>query len=99
MPIAMIDNIVASARSSSYDWNASKAALADSLNTVTTRTLDKIFEGNKSYRSQQDRQKLLRSSAAPCSVVYGKTRTSGLLAFLEQDRDRTLHCAIVLANQ
>lgn len=98
MPIAMIDNIVASARSSSYDWNASKAALADSLNTVTTRTLDKIFEGNKSYRSQQDRQKLLRSSAAPCSVVYGKTRTSGLLAFLEQDRDRTLHCAIVLAN-
>lgn len=98
MPIAMIDNIVASARSSSYDWNASKAALADSLNTVTTRTLDKIFEGNKSYRSQQDRQKLLRSSAAPCSVVYGKTRTSGLLAFLEQDSDRTLHCAIVLAN-
>lgn len=98
MPIAMIDNIVASARSSSYDWNASKAALADSLNTVTTRTLDKIFEGNKSYRSQQDRQKLLRSSAAPCSVVYGKTRTSGLLAFLEQDRDKTLHCAIVLAN-
>lgn len=98
MPIAMIDNIVASARSSSYDWNASKAALADSLNTVTTRTLDKIFEGNKSYRSQQDRQKLLRSSAAPCSVVYGKTRTSGLLAFLEQDKDRTLHCAIVLAN-
>lgn len=98
MPIAMIDNIVASARSSSYDWNASKAALADSLNTVTTRTLDKIFEGNKSYRSQQDRQKLLRSSAAPCSVVYGKTRTSGLLAFLEQGRDRTLHCAIVLAN-
>ncbi len=98
MPIAMIDNIVASARSSSYDWNASKAALADSLNTVTTRTLDKIFEGNKSYRGQQDRQKLLRSSAAPCSVVYGKTRTSGLLAFLEQDRDRTLHCAIVLAN-
>ncbi|QHR68738.1 tip attachment protein J [Escherichia phage inoa] len=98
MPIAMIDNIVASARSSSYDWNASKAALADSLNTVTTRTLDKIFEGNKSYRSQQDRQKLLRSSAAPCSVVYGKTRTSGLLAFLEQDIDRTLHCAIVLAN-
>ena len=98
MPIAMIDNIVASARSSSYDWNASKAALADSLNTVTTRTLDKIFEGNKSYRSQQDRQKLLRSSAAPCSVVYGKTRTSGLLAFLEQDRDRTLHCAIVLAS-
>jgi predicted phage tail protein len=98
MPIAMIENIVASARSSSYDWNASKAALADSLNTVTTRTLDKIFEGNKSYRSQQDRQKLLRSSAAPCSVVYGKTRTSGLLAFLEQDRDRTLHCAIVLAN-
>jgi predicted phage tail protein len=98
MPIAMIDNIVASARSSSYDWNASKAALADSLNTVTTRTLDKIFEGNKSYRSQQDRQKLFRSSAAPCSVVYGKTRTSGLLAFLEQDRDRTLHCAIVLAN-
>lgn len=98
MPIAVIDNIVASARSSSYDWNASKAALADSLNTVTTRTLDKIFEGNKSYRSQQDRQKLLRSSAAPCSVVYGKTRTSGLLAFLEQDRDRTLHCAIVLAN-
>lgn len=98
MPIAMIDNIVASARSSSYDWNASKAALADSLNTVTTRTLDKIFEGNKSYRSQQDRQKLLRSSAAPCSVVYGKTRTSGLLAFLEQDRDRTIHCAIVLAN-
>lgn len=98
MPIAMIDNIVASARSSSYDWNASKAALADSLNTVTTRTLDKIFEGNKSYRSQQDRQKLLRSSAAPCSVVYGKTRTSGLLAFLEQDRDRTLHCAIALAN-
>lgn len=98
MPIAMIDNIVASARSSSYDWNASKAALADSLNTVTTRTLDKIFEGNKSYRSQQDRQKLLRSSAAPCSAVYGKTRTSGLLAFLEQDRDRTLHCAIVLAN-
>jgi predicted phage tail protein len=98
MPIAMIDNIVASARSSSYDWNASKAALADSLNTVTTRTLDKIFEGNKSYRSPQDRQKLLRSSAAPCSVVYGKTRTSGLLAFLEQDRDRTLHCAIVLAN-
>ena len=78
--------------------NASKAALADSLNTVTTRTLDKIFEGNKSYRSQQDRQKLLRSSAAPCSVVYGKTRTSGLLAFLEQDSDRTLHCAIVLAN-
>lgn len=98
MPIAMIDNIVASARSSSYDWNASKAALADSLNTVTTRTLDKIFEGNKSYRSQQDRQKLLRSSAAPCSVAYGKTRTSGLLAFLEQDKDRTLHCAIVLAN-
>lgn len=98
MPIAMIDNIVASARSSSYDWNASKAALADSLNTVTTRTLDKIFEGNKSYRSQQDRQNLLRSSAAPCSVVYGKTRTSGLLAFLEQDSDRTLHCAIVLAN-
>lgn len=98
MPIAMIDNIVASARSSSYDWNASKAALADSLNTVTTRTLDKIFEGNKSYRSQQDRQKLLRSSAAPCSVVYGKIRTSGLLAFLEQDSDRTLHCAIVLAN-
>lgn len=98
MPIAMIDNIVASARSSSYDWNASKAALADSLNTVTTRTLDKIFEGNKSYRSQQDRQKLLRSSAAPCSVVYGKTRASGLLAFLEQDKDRTLHCAIVLAN-
>ncbi|VVZ58793.1 Domain of uncharacterised function (DUF1983) [Escherichia coli] len=98
MPIAMIDNIVASARSSSYDWNASKAALADSLNTVTTRTLDKIFEGNKSYRSQQDRQKLLRSSTAPCSVVYGKTRTSGLLAFLEQDSDRTLHCAIVLAN-
>lgn len=98
MPIAMIDNIVASARSSSYDWNASKAALADSLNTVTTRTLDKIFEGNKSYRSQQDRQKLLRSSAAPCSVVYGKTRTSGLLAFLEQDSYRTLHCAIVLAN-
>ena len=98
MPIAMIDSIVASARSSSYDWNASKAALADSLNTVTTRTLDKIFEGNKSYRSQQDRQKLLRSSAAPCSVVYGKTRTSGLLAFLEQDSDRTLHCAIVLAN-
>ena len=98
MPIAMIDNIVASARSSSYDWNASKAALADSLNTVTTRTLDKIFEGNKSYRGQQDRQKLLRSSAAPCSVVYGKTRTSGLLAFLEQDSDRTLHCAIVLAN-
>lgn len=98
MPIAMIDNIVASARSSSYDWNASKAALADSLNTVTTRTLDKIFEGNKSYRSQQDRQKLLRSSAAPCSVVYGKTRASGLLAFLEQDSDRTLHCAIVLAN-
>lgn len=98
MPIAMIDNIVASARSSSYDWNASKAALADSLNTVTTRTLDKIFEGNKSYRSQQYRQKLLRSSAAPCSVVYGKTRTSGLLAFLEQDSDRTLHCAIVLAN-
>lgn len=98
MPIAMIDNIVASARSSSYDWNASKAALADSLNTVTTRTLDKIFEGNKSYRSQQDRQKLLRSSAAPCSVVYGKTRASGLLAFLEQDKNRTLHCAIVLAN-
>ena len=30
--------------------------------------------------------------------MYGKTRTSGLLAFLEQDSDRTLHCAIVLAN-
>ncbi|EFM7019292.1 DUF1983 domain-containing protein [Escherichia coli] len=98
MPIALVDSIVSSARSSSYDWNASKAALADSLNTVTTRTLDKIFEGNRAYRGQQERKQLLRSSAAPCTVVYGETRSSGLLSFVEQDSSKTLHTAIVLAS-
>lgn len=54
------------------------------------------------YTSVQERKQVLRSSAAPQTYIYGKTVTSGLLFFAEeeegdQEEGEWVHLAIVVA--
>lgn len=53
------------------------------------------------YTSQQERKQILRSSSAPQVYVYGRTVTSGLLFFAEEEKGDSekewVHLAITLA--
>ena len=53
------------------------------------------------YTSQQERKQVLRSSSAPQVYVYGRTMTSGLLFFAEEEKGdqekEWVHLAITLA--
>ena len=53
------------------------------------------------YTSQQERKQVLRSSSAPQVYIYGRTMTSGLLFFAEEEKGdqekEWVHLAITLA--
>lgn len=58
--------------------------------------------GMGDYTSMQERKQILRSSTAPCNVIYGTTMLSGVLIFAEeeegdQDDGEWLYMVLVLA--
>lgn len=74
------------------------AAVATAGGMLATKT-----PSFSSYASQQERKQVLRSSNAPVAAIYGKTQTSGLLFFAEeqsgeQDDGERIHLAITMAG-
>lgn len=107
MPPAIIAAVVAVGATAAASFGViamSTAVIIGTLATVAGTLLTKTSVpsiGN--YTSQQERKQVLRSSAAACSYVYGRTITSGLLQFAEeqrgdQDEDEWIHIVIVLAS-
>lgn len=107
MPPAIIAAVVAvgaTAAASIGVISLTAAVVVGTLATVAGSLLTKQSLPNLgNYTSQQDRKQVLRSAAAPCSYVYGRTITSGLLAFAEeekgnQEKNEWIHLLIVLAS-
>lgn len=106
MPPAIIAAVVAvgAAAATSFGLSLTAALVIGTLATVAGTLLTKqSLPSLGNYTSQQDRKQVLRSAAAPCSYVYGRTITSGLLAFAEeekgnQEKNEWIHLLIVLAS-
>lgn len=107
MPPAIIAAVVAvgaTAAASIGVISLTAAVVIGTLATVAGSLLTKqSLPSLGNYTGQQDRKQVLRSAAAPCSYVYGRIITSGLLAFAEeekgnQEKNEWIHLLIVLAS-
>lgn len=73
---------------------------ATAAGALLTKTPSMDFNA---YKGQQERKQVLRAAAAPKTVVYGETISSGVMIFAEEEagdqvEDEWLHMALVLAG-
>lgn len=107
MPPAIVAAVVAVGASAAGAFGV--ISLSTAMIIATTATVAGALLTKQSipslgnYTPQAERKQVLRSSAAPCTYIYGKTVVSGTLFFAEeqagdQDDGEWVHLALVIAD-
>lgn len=93
---------MAAAGAAAAGWIAASTALIIAIGASVAGALLTKPPSFGSYTSQQERKQVLRSSTAPQAQIYGRTVTSGLLFFAEEEKgDSTkewVHLGIALCG-
>ena len=93
---------MAAAGAAAATWIAASTALIITIGASVAGALLTKPPSFGNYTSQQERKQVLRSSTAPQAHIYGRTVTSGLLFFAEEEKGSStkewVHLAIALCG-
>lgn len=93
---------MAAAGAAAATWIAASTALIITIGASVAGALLTKPPSFGDYTSQQERKQVLRSSTAPQAHIYGRTVTSGLLFFAEEEKGSStkewVHLAIALCG-
>ena len=93
---------MAAAGAAAATWIAVSTALIITIGASVAGALLTKPPSFGDYTSQQERKQVLRSSTAPQAHIYGRTATSGLLFFAEEEKGSStkewVHLAIALCG-